>query len=856
MKTRFNVTGMSCAACSAHVDRAVRNLTGVQDVNVNLLSNIMDVDFDPALVTSSQICEAVKKAGYAAEAASGKHRSSDDDTLGGFRRFHDRSFRKLIFSAVVLIMLVYTGMGSMIGLPIPRLMSPDTDPHIYCLVQLFLSFTICIINRSYYINGLKRLLDRAPGMDTLIAIGSGTSFFYSLFLTVKCIILVDSGDISEASAVTSGLYFESAAMILVFVSVGKTLEAGSKVRTTDSIRRLMSLKPLTAFRIRDGIETEIPLDAICVGDILAVRAGQTIPADGVVISGGCAVDEAALTGESVPSDKQPGSEVYQATILTSGYMTFEVRKSGDDTTLSRIIALVEEASSSRAPISRLADRISAVFVPIVLGIALVTLIIRLISGQDLSTAIGYAISVVVISCPCALGLATPTAIMAGTGRAAELGILFRSAEILELTHKIDTVALDKTGTVTSGVLSVTDIISFNGYTDDEVLRLAAAVEAFSEHPIGRAVVDHYNRSAGRSGAVPSVTDYHALAAGGVSGYAEGRLIQCGSPASLSVDPGDEISRIYISMADEGKTPVLIAADRKICGMISVRDTVKPDSRAAVDEFHRLGIRTVMLTGDNERTAMAVAREVGISEVMAGIRPDGKDAAVSRLKAEGHTVAMVGDGINDAPSLTRADVGIAIGSGTDIAIEAADIVLTGSRLSEAVTAVKLSHATMRNIKQNLFWAFFYNSIGIPIAAGVFSSSLGLTISPMIAAALMSCSSLFVVSNALRLRYFGRKHREGSPEVQLMTDISEEADNIDNNIQKGESTMKVKVTVNGMMCMHCSGHVEQAFNSVDGIECTVDLEAKTAYLTLSRDFTDEELMKIVSDAGYEPVEVIRD
>lgn len=818
MKKKFNVTGMSCAACSAHVDKAVRSIPGVSDVSVNLLANSMTVIFDDSIVTNDMIFKAVEHAGYKAAAADKINSLSKASLKSEFGSEYRKNVIKLIVSGVLLLILMYLGMGHMLRLPL-GIFDSSLSPALNTTIQMILAAVIIGINFKYYRSGFSKLFRLAPNMDSLVAMGSAISFIYSCLKLINIFKLTET-DFMAAVSLSHNLYFESSAMILVFISIGKTLEAKSKVRTRDSIEDLMKLKPETAVRITDGTEEVIPTDDIRVNDILVVRSGQQIPADGIIINGSCSVDESVLTGESVPSDKASGDNVFQATIISSGYIEVKVTKSDSDSALSEIIRTVEEAASSKAPVSRLADRISAVFVPMVLGFAVITYAIWRFMGADIHDALNFAITVIVISCPCSLGLATPTAITVGTGKAAKLGILFKSASVLENCHDVDTVVLDKTGTITTGELKCSDVIPATDTDIHMLMRLAVSAEKSSSHPIGRCIYDYCSNQI--SDAFNNISDYEEVAGGGISCTVEGKPLKCGNYAFVSqyckID-----DNLYRSVIEKGVTPILFCYNNKYMGLIAVEDSIKQDSSAAVTGLKDLGLDIYMLTGDIAKTAESIAYRAGISNVKAEVKPSDKEKFISELRSDNHKVVMIGDGINDAPALTAADVGIAIGTGTDIAIDSADVILTHGSLVEAVNTIDLSRKVMKNIRQNLFWAFFYNCLGLPIAAGVFSG-IGISLNPMIAAALMSCSSLFVVSNALRLNLY---------KPILKTE---------------DKNMTFKVIVEGMMCMHCRANVEKAFNAVSGITASVDLETKTASVETTRDVTIEELKKIVEDAGY--------
>ncbi len=742
MTGKFDITGMTCSACSARVDKAVRSLDGVNEVNVNLLMNNMSVDYDGDAVTEGEIIGAVIAAGYGASKA-GEKKTEKRDT-GVDDEIKSMKIR-LIVSVALLVPLMYLSMGHMWNFPLVNLwIKGYEDALAFAFTQLLLTLPIVIINRKYFINGFKTLFHGAPNMDSLIAIGSGASLVYGI-VAIYCIGYgLGHGDKELVESYMMNLYFEGAATIVTLITLGKYLETRAKGKTSRAIEKLIDLSPKTAVVIRNGKEKTVAVEDVKVGEYVVVKAGQTVPLDGVITEGSGAVDESAITGESIAVEKTVGDSVTGATVNKSGYFVFRVEKVGEDTTLAQIISLVEEAASSKAPISKLADKVAGVFVPVVIGIAIVTAVVWLLIGKGAPFAFTMAVSVLVISCPCALGLATPTAIMVGTGRGAQLGILIKSAESLETACKTDTVVLDKTGTITEGKPSVTDIIP-NGVTENELLSVAAAVENASEHPLARAIVE---KAAGMD--IKTAEDFTQTAGRGVSGVVNGKKILAGNYKMMCEN--NVTATENTALAAEGKTALYFAADGEFIGIIAVADTVKETSRAAIDAMRDMKLKVVMLTGDNKVTAEAIRRSLNITDAIAEVLPSGKEAEVRRLQSEGRSVAMVGDGINDAPALTRADVGVAIGAGTDVAIEAADVVLMKSDLRDAVTAMKLSRAVMRNIKQNLFWAFFYNVLGIPVAAGALYWLGGFCLNPMIAAAAMSFSSVFVVSNALRLRFF--------------------------------------------------------------------------------------------------------
>ena len=769
---------------------------------------------------------------------------------------------RLVTSVVLLIPLMYVAMGPMMGLPAPSFLVGTENALISALTQLLITIPILFINRHFFQNGFKSLFHRAPNMDSLVAIGSGASLVYGIFAMFRMAYGFGHGDMALVHEYAHALYFESAAMILTLVTVGKYLEAKSKSKTSDALGKLVDLAPKNAVVIRGGVEQTIPAEQVIAGDIVVIRPGEGIPVDGVVIEGHGYVDQAAITGESIPVEKNPGDPVISATINKNGTFRFQASKVGEDTTLSQIIRLVDEAGNSKAPIARLADKVSGVFVPTVIGIAIVTAIVWLLVGQSFEFALSNAISVLVISCPCALGLATPVAIMVGTGKAAEMGILIKSAESLENLHAVDTIVLDKTGTITSGHPSVTDIVVLDAaMTEQTFLEEAAAVETGSEHPLAQAVVERAQQS-GIS--IPKAEAFEAQAGRGVRATVRGHAYLAGNVAFMEEnnllvkDAAAQKARDAVTkLAEEGKTPLLFARDGKIVGMIAVADTVRASSRAAIQQFSKMGLHVVMLTGDNRVTAEAIRKELGIEKAISDVLPTEKEANIRALQEQGHKVAMVGDGINDAPALTRADIGIAIGAGTDIAIESADVVLMKDSLEDVATAIDLSRAVVRNIHMNLFWAFFYNILGIPVAAGVLFPAFGLRLSPMIGSAAMSLSSVCVVTNALRLRFFKRKGMEpqvAEPPAASLPEINHPSVPVvqELNQQKGTIEMKKVLVVEGMMCAHCQMHVQKALEGVDGVqEAVVDLEKKTATVSLAKEVSDQVLMDAVKDAGYTPV-----
>ena len=824
MTEKFNVTGMTCSACSAHVEKSVKKLNGVKSVNVNLLQNNMHVDFDETDVSVDDIINAVVSGGYGASVA-GKKQEKKDNKIDN--EISNMKFR-LIVSLVCLVPLMYISMGHMWGWPFLSVFHGAENGITFALTQMLLTLPIMYVNRKYYITGFKTLFHGAPNMDSLIAIGSGAAFVYGI-IAIYCIGYgLGHGDREFAHSYMMNLYFESAAMILALITLGKFLESRAKGKTSQAIEKLIDLSPKTAVVIRDGKEVIVGVDDVQIGEIVVVKAGQSVPLDGVIVEGNGAIDESAITGESIAVEKNVGDKVIGATINKSGYFKFKVEKIGEDTALSQIIHLVEEASASKAPIAKLADKVSGIFVPVVISIAVITIIVWLLLSKGVSFALSMGISVLVISCPCALGLATPTAIMVGTGKGAQYGILTKSAESLETAHQVDTVVLDKTGTITEGKPSVTDIAPV-GISDKELLQIAASIEYLSEHPLAKAIVEKAD-GLGFS----DVADFEQIVGQGVKGNVDGKKVLAGNYKMMR-ENNIEVSEDEI-FANGGKTSLYFAVDNKFVGIIAVADTIKETSRQAIEDMRNMGLDVIMLTGDNAVTANAIKNKLPLSSAVAEVLPSDKEEEVRKLQQSGHKVAMVGDGINDAPALTRADVGIAIGAGTDIAIESADIVLMKSDLQDVVTSIELSHSVIKNIKENLFWAFFYNALGIPIAAGVLYGIAGLKLNPMIAALAMSFSSVFVVSNALRLRFF-------KPKRNNIKTVKNEKENI---------TMTKTIKINGMMCSHCTGRVGEVLNAIDGVSAEVSLDnGGQAVVTLAKDVSDDVLKKAVVDAGYEVV-----
>lgn len=821
MKQKYDVMGMTCSACSAHVDKAVRHLDGVQDVNVNLLSNCMVVDYDESKVNDAMIQKAVEDAGYkAALETQSVQAQKQEETV-------DDKKKSLILSFVFLIPLFYISMGHMMGAPLPSFLVGESNMMVFALTQLFLTLPVMYINRGYFQRGFKSLWHRSPNMDTLIAMGSLAAAIYSIYAIFMMGYDLGHGQIHQAHQYMMQLYFESAAMILTLISLGKYLESRSKKKTTEAIEKLIHLMPSVATILKDGQEKEVAIEDVQVGDIVVVKSGQSIPLDGVIIDGQTSIDESMITGESLPVDKTVNDRVIGATMNVEGYIQVQVTHTSQEATLSQIIELVEEASSSKAPIAKLADRISGIFVPIVIVISLVTFILWMTLGQQtFHFALTCAIAVLVISCPCALGLATPTAIMVGTGKGAQLGILIKSAENLELLSKAQSIILDKTGTITQGKPQVTQIEALH-MSEDELLTLATSIENSSQHPLAKAIVAYAKE---KKISLQKVEQFEMLSGKGLKGWIHGKMILSGNQRLMKEHDIDlsPVEALAQQLSNHGKTPLYYAYDGQIIGLIVVSDVLKQTSAKAIEQLKAMGLSVYMLTGDNRLTANAIGKELGI-QVIAEVLPQDKEKHIRDLQAQNQRVIMVGDGINDAPALMRADVGIAMTSGTDIAMDSADIVLMKNDLLDVVNAIELSHAVLKNIKENLFWAFFYNVIGIPIAAGLFYPFFGWLLDPMFGAAAMSLSSVFVVSNALRLRFFKPKYQ--------------------NQIRKQEvNQMEKKMNIEGMMCPHCQKHVSQALNSIEGVKATVDLENHCAYLQLDHDIEESLLVKAVEDAGY--------
>ena len=852
---QYTVTGMSCAACSARVEKAVSKVDGVTSCSVSLLTNSMGVE---GSATDAQIVEAVEQAGYGASPKGTATESDNDKANNSLEQLKaaqdalvDRETPKLrnrlIASLIFLVVLMYFSMGHMMwGWPLPEFFNGN---HVAMgLLQLLLTVAVMVINQKFFISGFKGLIHGAPNMDTLVALGSAASFGYSVYALFAMTAAQVNGDMDAVMSYMHEFYFESAAMILALITVGKMLEAHSKGKTTDALKSLMQLAPKTATVVRDGVEQEISVDAVKKGDIFVVRPGENIPVDGEIIDGTTAVNESALTGESIPVDKQPKDAVSAATVNQSGFIKCRATRVGEDTTLSQIIQMVSDAAATKAPIAKIADRVSGVFVPAVITIAIITIIAWLIAGETVGFALARGISVLVISCPCALGLATPVAIMVGNGKGAKSGILFKTAASLEATGRTQIVALDKTGTITSGEPKVTDIVPDETFFEEtgnnagKLLAIAASVEAKSEHPLAKAIME---RAKTDEIAVAEVTDFSAVVGNGLTAILAGKMIKAGNLAFVSkfVKVSDDMRAKSVEFSKEGKTPLFFAADDRLCGIIAVADTIKEDSPEAVRQLKNMGIRVVMLTGDNEQTANAIGKQAGVDEVIAGVLPDGKEAVIRKLKKQGR-VAMVGDGINDAPALTRADMGIAIGAGSDVAIDAADVVLMKSRLIDVPAAVRLSRATLTNIHENLFWAFFYNVIGIPLAAGLWYPLLGWKLNPMFGAAAMSLSSFCVVTNALRLnlcRVYDPKHDRKA--------TTDRKNKINKPNESEEKSMTKTMNIEGMMCGHCEARVKKALEALDAVsEAAVSHESGTAVVTLSSDISDEKLKETVEAEDY--------
>ncbi len=909
---RYEVTGMTCAACQSHVEKAVNALSGVNNVSVNLLTNSMVVDYDDAVLNTAAIVTAVDKAGYgatpvrepshtAAASTSTASSATPSASLSSSVLFphgtpaerahaeYQAMKRRVIWSFVFAVPLFYLSMGHMMGWPLPNIVLGSDNAMIFVLTQLLLLLPILVINKQYFRGGLTSLLHLAPNMDSLIALGSGASIIYGIYAMYKIAFGFGHGDTAMVTQFMHDLYFESAGTILALITLGKFFEARAKGRTSEALNRLLDLAPQQATVLRDGVESVIPVDNVAPGDVLVIRTGESVPVDGIVLDGTASIDESAITGESVPVDKQPGDTVTGATVSRSGYFTMQASKVGNDTALAQIIRLVDEATSSKAPIATLADKVTGVFVPVVIAIAVCAAVVWLLLGESVEFVLTIAVSVLVVSCPCALGLATPTAIMVGTGRGASAGILVKSAESLETAHKINTVVLDKTGTITQGSPRVTDIACTEGTDINELLHVAASIEQPSEHPLSRAIIDEAER---RGISFDPVTHFTQIAGQGVSASLNGMECLVGNRTmmheyGIPIET-TEIELLLNRLAEQGKTPLCCAANGQLIGVIAVADVVKPTSCEAISELRHMGLDVVMLTGDNTTTAKAIGQQVGVDRIIAGVLPQDKEQEIRRLQTNGAVVAMVGDGINDAPALVRADVGMAIGAGTDVAMESADIVLMRSDLLDVPAAINLSRATMRTIKQNLFWAFFYNIIGIPIAAGCWYYASGLLLNPMVAALAMSFSSVFVVGNALRLRLFQPHHSPSGITEQNVSQYSQQSlynqhsqcndtqysQHCDsqqktnqhisqtvhesvisiNSITQGETMITKTISIEGMTCANCVRHVTRALEALPGaVDVSVSLENKSAVVSVPNNVSDEQITTAIVDEGYEVVSI---
>ena len=857
-KEQFNVTGMTCAACSARVEKAVGKLPGVDKIAVNLLKNSMVVEYDETALDTQKIIGAVTEAGYGASLKETAQQGKASKTMQASandiaRQEYEAVKKRLKLSLVFAVPLSYISMGHMMGWPLPEIFLGVENAMIFSLTLLLLVIPVVFINFKFFRVGFKTLFAASPNMDSLIAIGASASLVYGVYALYKIAYGFGHGDLALVHRFSMDLYFESAGMILTLITFGKFLEARAKGRTSDAITKLMDLAPKTAVVERDGAELEIPVEEVEKGDILVVRSGMSVPVDGVLTEGHAAVDESAITGESIPVEKENGSKVTGATVVKSGFFKMRADRVGEDTTLAQIVRLVDDATSSKPPIAKMADKVSGVFVPAVIGIALVTAAVWLLLGESFEFALSNAIAVLVISCPCALGLATPTAIMVGTGRGAVSGVLIKSAEALETVHEVNTIVLDKTGTITQGEPGVTDVLYSSSTGEAQLVKTAASLEKYSEHPLAQAIVKYAEQ---KNVQLAPVTGFAQQAGRGIKGVMEGKGCFGGNRRMLE-EAGlydDNVKMLEEKLAAEGKTPLFFARDGILLGIIALADRVKPTSRTAIEEMKRMGLEVVMLTGDNARTAQAIQKEVGADRVVAEVLPQDKETEIRRLQQQGKKVAMVGDGINDAPALARADVGIAIGAGTDIAIESADLVLMKNDLLDVAGAVQLGHAVIRNIKQNLFWALFYNAICIPVAAGVFYPWLGIKLSPMLGALAMSFSSVFVVTNALRLRFFNAVYAANTgadaPGAAAYECRVEAVDILNTNKKERVDTMKKVLDIEGMMCQHCVAHVNKALSGIEGVEAVeVSLENKNAAVRLAADVSDEMLVKAVVDAGYE-------
>jgi heavy metal translocating P-type ATPase len=859
---KFNVTGMTCSACSTRIEKNINKTEGIKEANVNLLSNSMMIEYDDSIISENDIIKVVQDTGYDAHIVGNKMSSDKSQNVKSNSDIEFKEMKqRLVVSFIFAIPLLYLAMGHMLNMPLPSIFHGTKNALTFAFTQFLLCLPVMIINKKYYIVGFKTLFKGSPNMDSLIAIGTSAAFLYGVYAIYKIGYGLGHMDMDLVMKYSMDLYFESAAIVLALITLGKFLEARAKGRTSDAIKKLIDLSPKTALVERNGIEEEIPVEDVIKGDIIIVKPGQSVPVDGIITFGTTSIDESMLTGESIPVEKEVGHKVIGASINKSGYFKFEAQNVGDDTTLSQIIRLVEEASSSKAPISKLADKISGIFVPVVIIIAVVATIVWLILGATFEFALSIGIAVLVISCPCALGLATPTAIMVGTGKGAENGILIKSAESLEIAHKLQTVVMDKTGTITEGKPRVTDIL-INGISETEMLKIAASAEKGSEHPLADAIVEEAKN---RKLDLYNVDNFNAIPGQGLEAVVNNKKYYLGNiklvnDKNININGFEEKS---VKIAEMGKTPLYFADESDVLGIIAVADVVKSTSQRAIREFEAMGIEVVMLTGDNKKTAEAIRKQLGISRAIAEVLPQDKEREIRKIQEQGKKVAMIGDGVNDAPALARADVGIAIGAGTDVAIESADIVLIRSDLLDAVTAVQLSKSTIKNIKENLFWAFIYNAIGIPLAAGVFYYILGWKLNPMFAGGAMSLSSVSVVSNALRLKFFKPTKMVKDIELEQKNEkitinneekVIKDFSNSINNKNNGGNKMKKTLKVEGMSCGHCKAAVEKALKGIDGVEnAVVDLNNKTAEVTLNKDINNDILSNSVTEAGYEVVEV---
>ena len=866
-KEKFDVTGMTCSACSSRVEKCVRQLDGLHDVTVNLLTNSMQVEFDTEKLSTDTIIQAVTQAGYGASVKTDPAHQAQTQTTAPIKRENpveaqmNEMKHRLIVSFVFLIPLMYVSMGHMIGLPLPSFLRGHANAVSFAFTQFLLALPIAYVNRKFYTKGFSTLAHGAPNMDSLVALGSAAAMTYGIFAIYRMSYGLGIGNMELVARYHENLYFESSVMILALITIGKYLETRSKGKTSEALTHLMDMAPKTATIERNGTQLEVPVEQVMIGDTVLVKPGQRIPVDGIITEGHTSIDQSAITGESIPVEKEPGDSVIGATINKGGFIRFTANKVGNDTTFAQIIRLVEDASATKAPIAKLADQIAGIFVPIVMGISLITAAIWILSGATFEFALNCAISVLVISCPCALGLATPVAIMVGTGKGAEHGILIKSGQALETAHNINTVVLDKTGTITQGKPMVTDVQTLLP-NQNAFISIAAALEQNSEHPLADAVMQYAKTL---QIAIPSVTQFLSLPGRGVEAYIDGKYY-CAGNIRLMQEKNISLTQwedTLETLTTQGKTPLIFADDKQIIGIIGAADVVKPTSKQAIQQLKAMGVQVVMLTGDNAQTAKAIQAQLGIDEVIAEVLPQDKEQKIASLQADGKVVAMVGDGVNDAPALARANVGLAIGAGTDVALDSADVVLMKNDLLDVVTAIQLSKATIRNIKQNLFWAFFYNCLCIPLAAGVFYHTFGLLLNPMIGAAAMSCSSIFVVSNALRLRGFHptlpntqeitKSNEEISVNIIIHADKQMQNTSVENNLNdnEGANTMKKTMIIEGMMCPHCQNAVTKALNGLDGVSCTVSLEDKAAYITTEGKVSDDDMKQVVIDGGYKVI-----